>query len=131
MATFRQSLAAGFAMGLLPLATGGCYLYSGESFENWPEVRLEREGGGEMVGRVKRSAPENLPGDSYKVLIRWPTGIPTLTRALAPEQREKEAEAFVRKLCGENRDIYVVLKSFNDRNGEAYYDLWCKPPKTA
>jgi len=129
MLALRRLLTGIIAAALLPSALGGCYLYSGESFENWPEVRMARPGGGEIVGLVKRrGSKEKWPGDSYDVLLRWPT-VPLLTLVAGPEERAREAQRFIEKLC-DGREIYVVQKSFNDRAAEAYYSLWCRPPKT-
>lgn len=129
MRKLRQVIIGGLVAAATPVALGGCYLYAGETFADWPEVRMPRDGGGEMVGLVKPRGEKDWPGESYEVLIRWPTALPLMPRDLAPAQREKEGRAFIEKLCGEGRDIYIVLKSFNDRNGEVYYNLWCKPPK--
>lgn len=128
MATIRQVLIGAWLAAGMPMLLGGCYLYGGETFEGWPEVRVPRDGGGELVGLVKRSGPEKWPGDSYRVLLRWPSNLLALPRDLSADLRHKEARTFIEKLC-EGRDIYVVLESFNDRTGEVYYDLWCKPPK--
>lgn len=113
-------------------ALGGCYLHDGDRFDDWLEYRMEREGykNGELVAKVKRRGDKaKWPGDSYEIMMRWPTNIEALPRPLPTAALKKDADAFVRKLCGENDDIYVIEESFNERTSEAYYNLWCRPPK--
>lgn len=119
-------------VALLSVSLGGCFLFDSDKFADWPEYRMERDGkdNGEMVAKVRRRGDkEKWPGDSYEVLVRWPTNIKYLQRELYEHERKKEAQAFLRKLCGEDRKIYVIDESFNDRTGEAYFKLWCQPPK--
>jgi len=111
---------------------GGCYLYDGDRFDEWLEYRMKREGhmNGELVAKVKRRGDKSKwPGDSYEIMMRWPTNIEVLPRALPSAVLRKDADAFVRKLCGENDDIYVIEENFNERVSEAYYNLWCRPSK--
>ena len=119
------------ALGLLN-TLGGCYLYNGDRFGEWLEYRVEREGhnNGELVAKVKRRGDKvKWPGDSYEIIMRWPTDVEVLPRALPSAILKKDADAFVRKLCAENDDIYVIEENFNERAGEAYYNLWCRPSK--
>ena len=120
-----------FAFGLTSVL-GGCYLYDGANYDDWLEYRVKRDEQkvGELVAKVKRRGNKaKWPGDSYEILIRWPTNVEALPIPLGPAERKKEADAFVRKLCGVNGDIYVIDESFNDRTGEVYFKLWCRPPK--
>ena len=111
---------------------GGCYLYNGDRFEDWLEYRMEREGhmNGEVVAKVRRRGDKaKWPGDSYEILLRWPTNVPVLPRPLMVAELKKDADAFVRKLCVENDDIYVIEENINERASEAYFNLWCRPSK--
>ncbi len=111
----------------------GCYLYSGDSFADWPEVRVERANKlGDLVAKVRRRTVHRKgPGESYVVMIRWPTNIPPLMQDLSRAERESEAKAFVETLCGEGHKVYVISHSFNDHTGEVYYNLWCRPSKVS
>ena len=117
-------LAFGFPSGL-----SGCYLYNSANYDDWLEYRVKRDGDntGELVAKVKRRGDKvKWPGDSYEILIRWPTNLEMLP---SQSERKEEAEAFVRKLCGANDNIFVIDESFNDRAAEVYFNLWCRPPK--
>ena len=124
-------LAIYFALGLSS-TLGGCYLYDSDRLDDWLEYRMEREGhkNGELVAKVKRRGDKaKWPGDSYEIIIRWPTDVEGLPYALPSAILKKDADAFVRKLCDENDDIYVIEENINERAGEAYYNLWCRPSK--
>jgi len=123
----RLFLTIGISGGL-----GGCYLYDSANYVDWLEYRVKRDGHkvGELVAKVKRRGDKaKWPGDSYEILIRWPTKVAGLSIPLGPAERKKEADAFVRKLCGVNDDIYLIDESFNDRTGEVYLNFWCRPSK--
>ena len=133
MMTISQGtiLALFCALGLSS-TLGGCYLYDSDRLDDWLEYRMEREGhkNGELVAKVKRRGDkEKWPGDSYEIIMRWPTDVEVLPYALPRAVLKKDADAFVRKLCAENDDIYVIEENFNERAGEAYYNLWCRPSK--
>ena len=85
---------------------------------------------GELVAKVKRRGDKaKWPGDSYEIIIRWPTDVEVLPYALSNAILKMDADDFVRKLCAENDDIYVIEENFNERVSEAYYNLWCRPSK--
>lgn len=126
--TFSQLLAA----AILSVAVGGCYLFNDDRFADWLEYRIERAGdeNGVLVAKVNRRADKaKWPGDSYEVLVRWPTNVEFLPRDVDEKDRRKEAQAFLRTLCGENQKIFLIEESFNDRTGEVYFNLWCQPVK--
>ena len=121
------------AAAVLATTLGGCYILPTKIYADWPEYRIKRAGddNGVMVAKVKRRGEKaKWPGDSYEVLVRWPTNLEFVPRGdLSVADRKKEAEAFLATLCGENKNIYVINESFNDRTGEIYYSLWCRPPE--
>ena len=114
------------------MALGGCYLFNDDRFADWLEYRVQRAGdqNGVLVAKVNRRADKvKWPGDSYEVLVRWPSNVEFLPLAINENERKKEAQAFLRTLCGENQKIFVIEESFNDRMGEIYFKLWCQPVK--
>ena len=114
------------------MALGGCYLFNDDRFADWLEYRVQRAGdqNGFLVAKVNRRADKvKWPGDSYEVLVRWPSNVELLPIAINETDRKKEAQAFLRKLCGGNQKIFVIEESFNDRVGEIYFKLWCQPVK--
>lgn len=120
------------AAAVLATTLGGCYILPTDSFADWPEYRVKRAGDeGFMVAKVKRRGDKTKwPGDSFEVLVRWPTNLEFVPRGdISVADRKKEAKAFLATLCRENQNIYVINESFNDRTGEVYYNLWCRPPE--
>ena len=65
---------------------------------------------GVLIAKVKRRGDKaKWPGDSYNVLMRWPTNIDFLPRDVSEAERKKEGRgAFVQTLCGENQQPYVI-----------------------
>ena len=109
---------------------GGCYLYNIDNYDDWLEYRVKRDGerSGELIAKVKRRGEKaQWPGASYEILIRWSLNAEILPGLM---DRKNETAAFVRKLCGVNDVIYIIDESFNDRIGEVYLNLWCRPSKS-
>lgn len=132
MIRYKTTILAIFGAAFLATALGGCYLFPAERFEEWPEYRVKRAGdeNGVLVAKVKRQGDKvNWPGDSYEVLVRWPTNIGILPRDMAKSERRTEAKAFLQTLCGDTQKLYVIEESFNERTGEVFYKLWCQPVK--
>jgi hypothetical protein len=132
MIQFRKTISATVLAVFSVITLTGCFVFEGDRFKEWPEYRVKRAGdeNGVLIAKVKRRGDKiNWPGDSYEVLVRWPSNLAVLPRDIAPADRKKEAQAFLRTLCGTDRDLYVIEESFNDRTGEVYYNLWCRPPK--
>jgi len=120
------------AAAFLLTTLGGCYVHEGDRFSDWPEYRIKRDGdeNGVLIAKVKRRGDkEKWPGDSYEVLVRWPTNVELLPRDLSDAERKKEGQAFIQTLCGENQQPFVINETFNLRAGEVYYSVWCRPAK--
>ena len=89
------TLALFSALGLSS-TLGGCYLYNGDRFDEWLEYRMEREGhnNGELVAKVTRRGDKvKWPGDSYEIIMRCPTDVEVLPRALPSAILKKAADA--------------------------------------
>ena len=132
MTRYRITISRLLAAAILSVALGGCYLFNDDRFADWLEYRVQRAGdqNGVLVAKVNRRANKvKWPGDSYEVLVRWPSNVEFLPLAINENERKKEAQAFLRTLCGENQKIFVIEESFNDRMGEIYVKLWCQPVK--
>jgi hypothetical protein len=132
MTRYRIAISRLLAAAILSVALGGCYLFNDDRFADWLEYRVQRAGdqNGLLVAKVNRRADKvKWPGDSYEVLVRWPSNVKLLPIAINETDRKKEAQAFLRKLCGGNQKIFVIEESFNDRIGEIYFKLWCQPVK--
>jgi len=132
MIRYRITILRLLAATILSVALGGCYLFNDDRFADWLEYRVQRAGdqNGVLVAKVNRRADKvKWPGDSYEVLVRRPSNVVFLPIAINETDRKKEAQAFLRTLCGENQKIFVIEESFNDRVGEIYFKLWCQPVK--
>ena len=117
--------------GVSFIDASGCFIHESDRFADWPEYRIKRAGdeNGVLIAKVKRRGDkEKWPGDSYNVLVRWPTNIDFLPRDVSEAERKKEGQAFIQTLCGENQQPYVISESFNQRTGDVFYNLWCRPP---
>ena len=125
--TFLGIAGAAFLLSTL----SGCFVHESDRFADWSEYRIKRAGdeNGVLIAKVKRRGDkEKWPGDSYNVLVRWPTNIDFLPRDVSEAERKKEGQAFIQTLCGENQQPYVISESFNQRTGDVFYNLWCRPP---
>ena len=121
MIRYRTTISRLLAAAILSVALGGCYLFNDDRFADWLEYRVQRAGdqNGVLVAKVNRRADRvKWPGDSYEVLVRWPSNVELLPIAINETDRKKEAQAFLLRLCGGNQEIRVIEESFNDRTSE-------------
>ena len=121
MTRHRITISRLLTAAILSLALGGYYPFNDDRFADWLEYRVKRADDqyGFLVAKVNRRTDKvQWLGDSYKVLVRWPSNVELLPIAINETDRKKEAQAFLLRLCGGNQEIRVTEESFNDRTSE-------------
>jgi hypothetical protein len=72
-------------------------MFNDDRFVDWLEYRVKRAGdeNAALIAKVnRRTYNAKWPGDSYKVLVRWPTDVEFIPRNFNEENHKEEAQAF-------------------------------------